>query len=296
MSDIENLICPFRTILVSLNELIKQEDKNPDTAITAARKAIEDSLNIWVDTVCAADYSPEVLCLAVAEFSDDQLKSAIRKQGSPIYARILDEIGEKYDRLRLSAIRLRRLSNADIDHLVAKGFDYDGARHHQPAQEWLVRGAAYGKKKFRDKHPRKNPVVAHWEEYGLSLPPEGLCFEGAEMVANLLRMSGKLPRKVRDVAERSARCTDWRVALCMRIEGHSFPYTIVGSMGHIYGSKERRDAINKALATPRSNHEEIIYEMRMRKMPALEEILMMPKDKENIDLFLERLGCTAPAL
>jgi hypothetical protein len=281
----------FRAIMASIKELIKQEVEQPDATITVAREALEVSLNFWVDTVLAQDDPCYIMRHAVAEFSDDQLQSAIRKQGSPIYARILDEVGDTYHRLTIAAIRLRRLSNADIDYLIAKGFDYDGARHHQPAQEWLVRGAAYGEKKFRAKHPRKSPVVAYWEEYGLALPPEGLCAEGAKMIADLLRKDGRLPRKVRDAAERSARSTDWRVALCMRIQGHSFPYTIVGSLGHIYGSKERREAINRCLAPPKSNHEKVAFDMRMMKMPSLEEILMTPRDKENIDRFLEKLDC-----
>jgi hypothetical protein len=286
MSEISDHIEPFRTILGAMANL-----RGDAPSLNAARDALADSLNFWIDEVKTSGHARHILNLAVQEFDDDQLQCAIRARGNPVYARILRAMDNNYAGLRLSGLRLRRLSNDDIDALIAGGFDYEGARHHKPEAEWMVRGAAYAKHKFRAKHPRKNPVVAYWEERGLSLPPEGLCYEGAKMVADLLRNNDQLPKRVRDAAERSAQSTDWRVALCMRIEGHSYPYTISRVLNHIYGAPERRDAINKCLAPATSNHERLAREGRMARMPSLEEILMSPSDKDSLDPILEKVGC-----
>jgi hypothetical protein len=285
MSEIEAHITPFRTIMSAMEKL-----RGDAPSLRAVQAAMEDALNVWVDGACASPERESIMRLAVVELNDAQLQSAIRGTGNPVYARIFSAI-DSFDRVRLPNIRIRRLSNPDIDALIALGFDYDGARHHEPAAEWMVRGAAYGKRKFREKHPRKNPVVAYWEERGLSLPVEGLCSEGAKMVADLIRANDRLPQKVRASAERSARSTDWRVALCLRIEGHVLPYTINGVLNHIFGSSERHDAIKKLLAPATSNHEKLMRENRMAQMPTLEQILMLPYAKESLDPILEKLRC-----
>jgi len=290
MSDVTEKLAPFKFVMETLGELFRAEDKSDACEIVATRMAVEDSLNAWVDAVHGSPQYCDIMQSAVSCFLDNQLAQAIRNEGNPVYARILNGVGPNFERLDLSAIRLRKLSNSDIETLKARGFDYDGARHHAPAAEWLVRGSAYGKAKFRAKHPRKNPVAAYWEEYGLALPFEGVCPEGAKMVADLLRKDTRLPRTLAQCVERRPTSTDWRVAFCMRSLGYSFPFAITQRLMRIYGGQQVKEAIDELFATPSSNHQKLTQQSRINLLPSIEEILMMPRENEGVKHLLERIN------
>jgi hypothetical protein len=283
MPDIET----FKLLAKSMSNL---EGENPILGI--AREGVEQAMNAWIDEAQSAPDRVEILKTAISHLYVDQLQKAVAEETS-VYGRLLIAMGD-LSQLDLGLRVIRNLSNAEVEYLKDRGFQYDVQKHHSPAEEWLVRGAAYGEAKFRDMHPRKCPVAAIWENNGLMLPREGLCQEGAEMVAEVIRRR-RLSKAVQNGASRDPRSTDWRVALCMKIEGVYLPYDVMRLMIAVFGTA-RYEAISAMLNAGQSNHEKLARQSRIARLPSYEEILLMPRYPESFDPILEEMGFAPKAV
>ncbi|MFZ3584432.1 hypothetical protein ACOI1H_20045 [Loktanella sp. DJP18] len=259
-----------------------------DRALEASRNGIEHALGLWLDDARVDAGRGDLIIEAIQCLDAEQLKNAIRGTGAPFYHDLLLLAGNDLAVLRLSSRVINAINTDDIAILEARRFNYDASNHRNVAADWLVRGSAFAKSRFRKVHPRKNPVAAHIEHIGLTLPQESVCEEGAKMVADFLR-AGRIPEKIETPIERNPPLSDWRLVFCMMLTCPTkIPYRVQQRLDRIFG-KAQGIAILRGFECGTSHHEKLAYHDRMSKAPPLEDILRMPRDLASLDEILIRM-------
>jgi hypothetical protein len=260
-----------------------ETDKSGDVAIETARLGLESALEIWLMRARERVDHTASAKMAVACLDGRQLRMAIRGEGSQIYANLLAACSADLSDLTLEEGPAGGLSNADIEVLKAKGFDYDAGEYRDPAADWLVRGAAYAQDRFRKAHPRKDPVLAYIERFGFRLPVQQMCSEGALMFAAFLdekSFSAKAQTQIMHTAYNA----DWRIVACLLI-AQRLPDTLRLTLQQILG-KERKKLLLAALEPGSSHHQVFARHDRISKLPPFHEILVMPTHVSALDNLL----------
>lgn len=174
---------------------------------------------------------------------------------------------------KLSAKALFRLKSMDLP--------YD--THLDPkyaAKLWLERGDLFGKWAWKHHHPRKDPVIGYWEEYGISIPSSGLSPEGLDLMAKTIETFNKsrnLTMKLCSQA-RSIAWSDWRIVLAFKVAGQN-----MDSLTTHHGLKNAFENTDPAefralFHTPDSAHAALSQKVRLANGPDVRTLLSMDSE------------------
>ena len=187
---------------------------------------------------------------------------------------------------------LRSLPSPALDRLIADGYPHAGrlamAGILAAAEEWLVRGSAYGRTVFRGFSSTACPAMTLWDSEGLVLPGRPLCGEGATLAADAIqKMAGKpLPYPIHAALEMGGWRMDWRVLACLLLEGVDLSGARMARICAVLG--DHRVRALAALGRPvASRHAEIERRRQRRRLPSNEDILRMQGPSALLDPWLD---------
>lgn len=202
------------------------------------------------------------------------LEAALTNRGPTSFRDLAHVCSQAFPQVRVLPTGLGQLSKPALDRLVALGFPYDDVVGDSGPKLWLTRGASFGKAAFRKRHPRKNPVMAYWEDNGLRLPAEGLCAEGVVMVAEQIRTLQEKPPTRAFIDAVRQRVVEPRILIAFLASGPNCPDCLKDRlMWHRTLGETRAKDLADLFSPQASRHAELGRQARLAASPSIEDIL-----------------------
>lgn len=166
------------------------------------------------------------------------------------------------------------LSQEAIEKLVSLGLPYNSLVASQSVPLWITRGAVFGKDAFRKKYPRKDPMVAYWEENGFVLPKSPLCPDGVDLVLKSIETIGKHTTSAM-LKKCLAVPSDIRLHIAFRLAGKHPPAQIPAFSRQNRKDRAFAERCSGLFRTHETHHKTLEYVRLRQKLPAPRQVLSM---------------------